>query len=74
MIKNFLVLKLIFNFHFSSAQKSYRAPFIFAQFDIPANTLVNIECKAFAKNIDNADRLNRRGMTKFSILVSNKKE
>jgi len=56
------------------AQQAYRAPFIFAQFEVPANTLVNIECRAFAKNIDNTDRLNRRGMTKFSILVANKKE
>lgn len=51
-------------------QPSYRAPFVFAQFDIPANTLVNIECRAYdLDNIDNTDRLNRRGMTKFSLYV-----
>lgn len=51
------------------AQKSYRAPFVWAQFDISPNTLVNIECKAYAENIDNSDRLNRRGQTKFSLFV-----
>jgi len=54
------------------AQKSYRSPFVFAQFTIPANTMVNIECKAFAKNIDNDDRMNRRGMTKFTLFSSEK--
>lgn len=53
------------------AQKSYRSPFIWVQFDISPNTLVNIECKAYAANIDNSDRLNRRGQTKFSLFVSN---
>jgi len=53
------------------AQKSYRAPFVWAQFDLKPNTLVNIECKAYAANIDNSDRLNRRGQTKFSLFVSN---
>lgn len=53
-------------------QNNYRAPFVFARFDIPSNTLVNIECKAYAPNIDNADRLNRRGQTKFSLYVNRK--
>jgi sodium/potassium-transporting ATPase subunit beta len=53
-------------------QKNYRAPFVFARFDIPPNTLVNIECKAYAPNIDNADRLNRRGQTKLSLYVNRK--
>lgn len=55
------------------AQKSYRSPFVFAQFDIPSNTMVNIECKAFADNIDNDDRMNRRGMTKFTMFSIEKK-
>ena len=38
-------------------------------FDVTPNTLVNIECKAFADNIDNSDRLNRRGQTKFSLYI-----
>lgn len=52
-------------------QKAYRAPFIWAQFDVSPNTLVNIECNAYADNIDN-DRLNRRGQTKFALFISNK--
>lgn len=54
------------------AQKTYRQPFLWAQFDIPSNTMVNIECKAYAENIDNSDRLNRRGLTRFSLYVTNK--
>jgi sodium/potassium-transporting ATPase subunit beta len=54
-------------------QKVYRAPFVWAQFKITPNTLVNIECKAWADNIDNKDRLNRRGQTKFSLFISSKK-
>jgi sodium/potassium-transporting ATPase subunit beta len=53
--------------------RGYRAPFIFAQFEIPADTLVNIECRAFdLDKIDSKDRLNRRGMTKFSLYVTSK--
>ena len=51
-------------------QKAYHAPFVYAQFDVAKDTLVNIECKAYAPNIDNSDRLNRRGMTKFSVFVA----
>lgn len=51
-------------------QKSYRAPFIWVQFNIMPNRLVNIECKAYAENIDNSDRMNRRGQTKFSLFIS----
>lgn len=50
-------------------QKTYRAPFVWVQFDIPSNTLVNIECKAYANNIDNSDRMNRRGQTKFALFI-----
>ena len=52
-----------------SAQKSYRAPFIFVQFDLDSNILVRIRCRAFAANIDNEDDMNLRGQTKFSIQV-----
>jgi sodium/potassium-transporting ATPase subunit beta len=52
------------------AQKSYRAPFIFVSFGVPPNTLVNIECKGYAKNMDNKDRMNRRGQTKFSLYIA----
>lgn len=54
-------------------QPSYRAPFIFAVFDVTPNTLINIECKAYADNIDNSDRLNRRGQTKFTLFVEKSK-
>lgn len=54
------------------AQKGYRAPFVFAQFDVTPNVLVNIECRAYAANIENDDRLNKRGMTKFSLFVVSK--
>ncbi|CAF0910849.1 unnamed protein product [Brachionus calyciflorus] len=53
-------------------QKAYRAPFIWVKFDVPLNTLVNIECRADVKNIDTADRMNRRGQTKFSLYITNK--
>jgi len=55
------------------AQNTYRAPIVFAQFDIKENTFVNVECKAFAENIDNKDRLNRRGQTKFGLFIEAKK-
>lgn len=51
-------------------QKLYRAPFIWAQFSVTPNTLVNIECKAYADNIDNKDRINKRGQTKFSLFIA----
>jgi len=51
------------------AQKSYRAPFIFVQFDLDSNILVRVRCRAFAGNIDNEDDMNLRGQTKFSIQV-----
>jgi len=53
-------------------QKGYRAPFVFVEIEPELNTLVNIRCIASAKNIDNADRTNLRGMTKFSIYLTNK--
>lgn len=54
------------------SQKGYKAPFVWAQIEVPSDTLVNIECKAYALNIDH-ERLNRRGMTKFSLFVTKKK-
>lgn len=54
------------------AQKNYQAPFVWARFDVTPNTLVNVECKAVADNID-YERLNKRGLTKFALFVSNKK-
>lgn len=56
-------------FPYDSAVKGYEAPFIWVQFDITPNTLVNIDCKAYADNIDTDDRMNRRGQTKFTLYV-----
>lgn len=51
------------------AQPSYRAPFVFVEFEVESNTLINVRCIADADNIDNEDRMNLRGMTKFSLFV-----
>lgn len=53
------------------SQVDYRAPFIFIQVDVVPNAVVNVVCKAYAKNIDNDDRMNRRGQTKFVLYVAN---
>jgi len=52
------------------SQKAYRAPFIFARFKVTPNTPVNIECRAYASNIEH-DRLTKRGLTKFALYISN---
>lgn len=54
-------------------QRGYQAPFVWAQFDVSPNTLVNIDCKIYAKNVDNEDRMNRRGQTKFTLYVKRDK-
>jgi sodium/potassium-transporting ATPase subunit beta len=52
-------------------QNGYLSPLVFAHFrSVTPNTLINVECKAYAKNIDNTDRLNRRGMTRFQLFVT----
>lgn len=56
-------------------QDNYLSPLVFVHFKgISENTLVNVECKAYAKNIDNTDRLNKRGMTKFGLFIKKKKQ
>lgn len=51
-------------------QEGYLSPLVFVHFkSISYNTLINVECKAFAKNIDNIDRYNKRGMVKFQLFV-----
>jgi len=51
-------------------QQNYLSPLVFVHFkDVSVNTLLNIECKAYADNIDNQDRLNQRGMVKFEIFI-----
>jgi len=58
--------------YFGRSQSSYRAPFVFAEFHINQNVLLNIRCKASASNIDNTDNTNMRGQTTFTFFVHNK--
>ena len=59
-----------FKYYPYTNQPDYISPLVFVHFKtISANTLINVECKAYAGNIDNVDRLNQRGMTKFSLFV-----
>lgn len=52
-------------------QENYLSPLVFVHFkQVTKNLLLNIECKAFAANIDNTDRLNMRGMVKFQLFVT----
>jgi sodium/potassium-transporting ATPase subunit beta len=51
-------------------QDNYLQPLVFVQFEsLTKNTLVGVECKAYARNIDNTDRRNQRGMARFEIFV-----
>lgn len=52
------------------SQKEYRAPFVWARFEVASNVLVNIECRAYADNIEH-ERMTRRGLTKIVIQVQN---
>lgn len=59
-----------FKYYPYTNQPNYISPLVFVHFkSISPNTLINVECKAYAGNIDNVDRLNQRGMTKFSLFV-----
>lgn len=50
------------------SQPGYKSPLVFVQFkNLPQFQLVNIVCRAYAKNIDSSDKLNLRGMTKFQL-------
>ena len=59
-------------FFYYSAQNDYRTPFVWAQFELVPETTVNIECKAIAENIE-YEKLNRRGLTKFSFYLATSK-
>jgi len=53
-------------------QDGYKSPFMFAQFKNPIRgTLINIECKAWARNIIH-DRINRIGSVHFELLIDGK--
>jgi len=54
-------------------QDNYLSPLVFVHFkNISSNTLINVECKAYAQNIDNKDRANQRGMVRFQLFVDKK--
>jgi len=50
-------------------QRGYQSPFVMVQFKSPKyNTLIYVECKAWAKNIEH-DRANKRGLTSFELFI-----
>jgi len=50
-------------------QEGYQSPFIFVKLDNPvSNVLINVECKAWAKNI-HPSRLDRVGTVHFEIMI-----
>jgi len=52
-------------------QANYKSPFVMVQLNVPEtsrHTLINVECRAWAKNI-HYDRQNRLGSVHFEILV-----
>lgn len=50
-------------------QPGYQSPFVMVQFKAPKyNTLIYVECKAWAKNIEH-DRVNKRGLTSFELFI-----
>jgi len=52
-------------------QKNYKSPFVFVHINLPQSslhTLVNIECRAWAKNIK-YDRIFRQGSVHFEVMV-----
>lgn len=50
-------------------QPGYQSPYVMVHFKQPKlNTLIYIECKAWAKNIEH-DRYNRKGMTVFELFI-----
>ncbi|CAF0997620.1 unnamed protein product [Brachionus calyciflorus] len=51
-------------------QPNYLSPLVFVHFkNATKNVQINVLCRAYAKNIDNTDRLNRRGMVKFQLNI-----
>ena len=52
-------------------QINYLSPLVFVHFKrVAQNVLINVECRAYAANIENTDRLNKRGMVKFQLFVT----
>ena len=55
-------------------QENYLSPLVFAHFGrVPKNVLVKVRCKLWAKNVDNTDNYNLKGMTEFDFYVESKK-
>ncbi|CAM2720386.1 unnamed protein product [Rotaria socialis] len=52
-------------------QDGYRSPLVFVHFKkIETNVLINVECRAYAQNIDHSDSLEfRRGSVHFELIV-----
>ena len=50
-------------------QPGYQSPYVMVHFKNPKrNTLIYIECKAWAKNVEH-DRYNRKGLTTFELFI-----
>ncbi len=52
-------------------QDGYRSPLLFVYFKkIETNVLINVECRAYAQNIDNNDSIEyKRGSVHFELIV-----
>lgn len=50
------------------SQSNYKSPLVFLKFNnLPENRLINVICRAYARNIDSTDKLYLRGMTLFQV-------
>jgi sodium/potassium-transporting ATPase subunit beta len=55
-------------------QPGYQSPYVMVHFKNPKrNTLIYIECKAWAKNVEH-DRYNRKGLTMFELFIESAEE
>lgn len=67
-VENKLGLVPVYYYPFYN-QPGYESPLVFVQFEIPHFQLINVVCRAYAANIDSADKLNMRGMVKFQLYI-----
>lgn len=69
-VVNYLPTNTIANYYFPfTNQPHYVSPFVFVHFTKPKpGILINIECKAWAKNIEH-DRMERKGSVHIELLV-----
>jgi len=55
-------------------QPGYQSPYVMVHFKEPKlNTLIYVECKAWAKNIEQ-DRSNKKGLTTFELFIEREEE